>query len=317
MKLKIILFTLFVSCVVIAVIRLPYAYFSLAGAKIEHLEYFGQLGDFFGGVLNPFFALASLCALIYTISTQRIEFNKSFAHQKQAAEQAELQAEASAIEARKYYENSLAEARKQRAQDLHRDEYRFVTGMLMSGITRLDDLLFAAMEYRSINGYELYQNGGRYSTLFDYVRIIPFYAEAGPDSESENPLEVVFSALRHAHGISLKAHIHDPNYTFAVTCTGDRFIDEAEKLMIDVQTYSYLLDMLEIKTNDYKVAGANLQKAAKHLVTAFLLANTIFHGQNKIDTRFVPNHLEFPELYRLFMNGISFFKLPKDTILVN
>lgn len=317
MKNKIIFAMLFVVCVVVEVVRLLYTYFSLPEAKVEHLEYFGQLGDFLGGVLNPFFALASLCALIYTIVTQRVEFNESFAHQKYAAEQAKLQAEASAIEARKYYENSLTEARKQRAQDLHRDEYRFVTGMLMSGITRLDDQLFAAMEYRSINGYELYQNGGRYSTLFDYVRIIPFYAGAGLNSESENPLDLIFSALRHAHSISLKAHIHDPNYTLAVTCTGDRFIDEAEKLMIDVQTYSYLLGILEIKTNDYKVAGANLQKTAEHLVTAFLLANTIFHAKKEIDTRFIPNHLEFPELYRLFMNGISFFKLPKDTILVN
>jgi hypothetical protein len=65
-------------------------YFMGPNSSADHLEHFGQVGDFFGGMLNPALAFASLIALLYTIRIQseelrltREEFSKSVKAQEQ------------------------------------------------------------------------------------------------------------------------------------------------------------------------------------------------------------------------------------------
>jgi hypothetical protein len=67
-------------------------YFTGPNADSQHLQYFGQVGDFFGGMLNPVLAFASFIALLYTIRIQseelrltREEFAKSVEAQKDIA----------------------------------------------------------------------------------------------------------------------------------------------------------------------------------------------------------------------------------------
>lgn len=52
-------------------------YFSGPSASSQHLQYFGQVGDFFGGMLNPILAFASFIALLYTIKLQSAEMKES------------------------------------------------------------------------------------------------------------------------------------------------------------------------------------------------------------------------------------------------
>lgn len=52
-------------------------YFQGANSKASQLQYFGQVGDFFGGMLNPILAFASFMALLYTIQIQSKQLNVS------------------------------------------------------------------------------------------------------------------------------------------------------------------------------------------------------------------------------------------------
>lgn len=69
-------------------------YFSGPNSDSGHLQYFGQVGDFFGGMLNPILAFASFIALLYTIRFQaeelshtREEFAKSVRAQQLLVEE--------------------------------------------------------------------------------------------------------------------------------------------------------------------------------------------------------------------------------------
>ncbi len=73
-------------------------YFSGPSASSQHLQYFGQVGDFFGGMLNPILAFASFIALLYTIRLQseelkltREELAKSVEAQRDMASNSEDQ----------------------------------------------------------------------------------------------------------------------------------------------------------------------------------------------------------------------------------
>lgn len=88
------------AMVVVIVICAFVTFFSpLRGYVIsEKIEHWGQMGDFFGGMLNPILAFASFIALLYTIRIQseelkltREEFVKSVEAQKELVRETENQ----------------------------------------------------------------------------------------------------------------------------------------------------------------------------------------------------------------------------------
>jgi len=67
-------------------------YFTGPNADSHHLQYFGQVDDFFGGMLNPVLAFASFIALLYTIRIQSEELRLSTEELKKSASAAEKSA---------------------------------------------------------------------------------------------------------------------------------------------------------------------------------------------------------------------------------
>lgn len=67
-------FCLFVFIVVFGIYVYNFCYLKIENSQ---LQFWGQTGDYFGGVLNPFFALASFMAVLYSIHIQRIELREN------------------------------------------------------------------------------------------------------------------------------------------------------------------------------------------------------------------------------------------------
>lgn len=61
-------------------------YFTSPNSSSAHLQYFGQVGDFFGGMLNPILAFASFIALLYTIRIQSEELRLTKNELKRSAD---------------------------------------------------------------------------------------------------------------------------------------------------------------------------------------------------------------------------------------
>ncbi len=100
-------------------------------------EQWGQMGDFFGGMLNPILAFASFIALLYTIRIQseelrltRDEFKKSIAAQQRMA----------------------GEAERSRKQSLLLEDYQYASGVLRNKIKALDDQIRANLNLESDPG---------------------------------------------------------------------------------------------------------------------------------------------------------------------
>lgn len=89
-SLYLILFVSVVITLIVMFVSTFLIYFMGPNSDGRDLERFGQVGDFFGGMLNPALAFASLIALLYTIRIQseelkltREEFSKSVKAQEQ------------------------------------------------------------------------------------------------------------------------------------------------------------------------------------------------------------------------------------------
>lgn len=94
----------------------------------------GQMGDFFGGMLNPILAFASFIALLYTIRIQseelrltREEFKKSTDAQQRMA----------------------GEAERSRKQSLLLEDYQYASGVLRNKIKALDEQMRAKLSLES------------------------------------------------------------------------------------------------------------------------------------------------------------------------
>ncbi len=87
---KFLLFAVIIALISVAVAIVPYL--NVYGTKIvvSH-EKWGQFGDYFGGVLNPIFAMFAFIALLYSISLQIRELKEASSALTTQAKSAELQ----------------------------------------------------------------------------------------------------------------------------------------------------------------------------------------------------------------------------------
>lgn len=96
------------ATVISAVLIATFAYFkyrsAFPGGIIKDHALWGQAGDFFGGVLNPAFALLSLTALLYTIHLQRVDLVES---RRQLTKAANAQTKSERALSKQVFENAF------------------------------------------------------------------------------------------------------------------------------------------------------------------------------------------------------------------
>lgn len=73
----VLIFTIALVSVIAMFVTVFLIYFQGPNSSASHLQYFGQIGDFFGGMLNPILAFASFMALLYTIRIQSKQLDLS------------------------------------------------------------------------------------------------------------------------------------------------------------------------------------------------------------------------------------------------
>lgn len=79
------------STVPVALVLLALYFYKFHGGLSGDPAVWGQLGDYIGGLLNPFFSFIALLALLYTIRLQSEEMRNSTAELKQSAAALKIQ----------------------------------------------------------------------------------------------------------------------------------------------------------------------------------------------------------------------------------
>jgi hypothetical protein len=108
-------------------------YFTGPNADSQHLQYFGQVGDFFGGILNPILAFASFIALLYTIKLQSEEMAEARTEMKRSTKAASdlVQIEAS----------NLALREEQLQQKMKQIEFSEINLLVGGSLAKISELI--------------------------------------------------------------------------------------------------------------------------------------------------------------------------------
>lgn len=129
------LFATLAMIVVIVICSFVTFFSPLRGYVIsDEIEHWGQMGDFFGGMLNPLLAFSSFIALLYTIRIQSDELKLT---REEFAKSAEAQKELV-----KETENQRLQMQKQIQYQQRQDDWRLCIQPIRDKINLIRELLF-------------------------------------------------------------------------------------------------------------------------------------------------------------------------------
>jgi hypothetical protein len=225
------------------------------GTFVEHFhqrglqpdfDKWGQVGDYFGGMLNPILAFASFIALLYTIRIQseelrltRGEFAKSVAAQKVMA----------------------SEAQKQRELTLLLEEYRYAANRLRS----------ECLDIEALGEQDISQRLGLISDSYDIKTInrlmdrvsFEFHPAIVGRWESEDicleKAKSFYTSLFPQNNRALDEHIQ-------------RYLKLAQNLVRTADVYSQLSKQLSLNEDAGTVQFLDNNRVAKLLASAYVLS---------------------------------------------
>jgi uncharacterized membrane protein len=220
------------------------------------VEQWGQMGDFFGGMLNPILAFASFIALLYTIRIQSAELRLT---REEFAKSVKAQ------------ERMAGEAERARKQNALLEDYQYICTSMRAKIKILDDIYNEPLTHQIIDkDYGTADKIILRNIINEARLIIGGQQDSLPEHEK-------FEAFRAWFYESYKAPAcHYANAQF------DQYCSYAMDLHQLFKTYVDLCTQLELGGGPGGVQGHDCDAVARHLFNAYLaceLLQLYYSGQ--------------------------------------
>ncbi len=269
------------------------AFFSLRLPVSSSPAEWGQMGDFFGGMLNPILAFASFIALLYTIRIQseelrltRREFEKSVKAQQRIAEESE----------------------KQLSQQVLLEDYRYISNKLRTHVAAAKELLVKNIPH---NGFPIGSTPpgsiGELVTALGYA----FYATQKDEPED---IESCFERARVAHRNKCEPQnpIDLKYYVAQIDGLLFPYLSMALELVDIIDAHSDIGKHVKLEEVQQKIRLADSSSAIYLVACAYILARTF----TRFSKQFNYNHFTFKDEGRrlLFKNALVNLRLPSEAL---
>jgi uncharacterized membrane protein len=280
----------------VGLIALYITYFFIPEIGFKNIQYLGQTGDFFGGILNPIFGFFSFMALLYTIKIQlqalehtRDQLEKSVAHQD-AMENAAV---------------------KQRELAINIENYKFIRDALERENAKIDQLINELLNEPKIN----FESKISLSEIIGIAtkHFMPKNKEDIELMEKQSPRQAFDSAISRAKSGLMMNEEHASDFILFISNKVSHLRILGFNFIVVAEAYTKICSKLDLEMSRDPVVLVMHSVTSTNLTYIYLLSE-IYGDKYGAGDSFITDKQECPFLHQTFIKSLENFKLPSKAI---